>query len=35
MTYDADLVLTEHWLPALEEVARRLGLAPPFGKSSR
>jgi glycosyltransferase involved in cell wall biosynthesis len=31
LQYDADRVLTEHWLPALEEVAARLpGLMPPF-----
>ena len=31
LAYDADRVLTEHWLPALEQVAARLpGLAPPF-----
>jgi glycosyltransferase involved in cell wall biosynthesis len=30
LAYDADRVLTEHWLPALEEVAKRLpGLTPP------
>ena len=29
--YDADAVLTEHWLPALDEVAARLpGLTPPL-----
>jgi glycosyltransferase involved in cell wall biosynthesis len=27
LRYDADRVLDEHWLPALAEVARRLGLA--------
>jgi glycosyltransferase involved in cell wall biosynthesis len=31
LQYDADKVLAEHWLPALEEVAARLpGLVPPF-----
>ena len=36
LAYDADRVLAEHWLPALEEVALRLpGLAPPLRGPSR